>query len=170
MPEEFAPTDDQLRRYHRWELSPDEFIAVSDYFARHPEEQRLRLEPMAEHRLAEIRWPLPLNLDQATGYDDIVAKLEGTISDPVERQALEERLAGDPMAATYLTDLAAFKQETAARPELTTDPDAGRGGIGGLLVDGHMQPLPGPSLKVDSDRSAPDESSRDGREPGATRP
>ncbi|MBV9999228.1 MAG: hypothetical protein JO015_08955 [Verrucomicrobia bacterium] len=169
MPEEFAPTDDQLRRYYRRELNPDEFIALSDYLAKHPEERRLKLELMTGHRLAETGQGRLPKFDHATRYNDIVAKLEGEVADPVERQALEERLAGDPMAATYLTDLAAFKQEMAASPELAGGPDSGRGDSGAIIIDGHARPLPDSSLKVRSDHSSPDESSGDGHEPRATR-
>ena len=59
MPEGFTPTDEQIRRYYRRELSPEELIALSDYFANHPERRRLELKPAAEHVLDAIAPALP---------------------------------------------------------------------------------------------------------------
>ena len=64
------------------------------------------------------------------------ACLKVPLPNPVERAALEARVVTDPLAATYLAELAAFKQEMAALPKCTHGGNPGRDGSEAPLAEG----------------------------------
>lgn len=119
MPEESPPNHEQLCRYQRCTLSPEELLALSDYFARHPE--RRPPEPDWDERSSPSGWLWSEALESLAGYDDLVARLDG-VADPVQGEISEARLANDPFSAGYLEDLAAFRREMDALPAVTYNP------------------------------------------------
>ncbi|MBV8899436.1 MAG: hypothetical protein JOY92_04910 [Verrucomicrobia bacterium] len=117
--EESLPNDEQLCRYQRCALSPEELLTLSDYFASRPE--RRPAETDRDGRFSPSDWLWSEALKFLAGYDDLVAKLDG-VADPVQDEILEARLANDPLSANYLEDLAAFRKEMDAMPEVTYGP------------------------------------------------
>ena len=120
MSEEFLPNHEQLSRYRRGLLSPDELLALSDYFASHPERRPSEVNREGPFSPSGWLWSDVVPAIRA-GYDDLVAKLDG-VADPVQGEISEARLANDPFSADYLEDLAAFRREMDALPAVTYSP------------------------------------------------
>lgn len=91
--------------YRERTLSAADLLALSDHLAAYPEE---RGEPISTPGAVDSE-------DPAFGdpYEDIAAWVDGTMTDPTDREIFEARLRLEPALGAAVTDLAAFRAELA---------------------------------------------------------
>lgn len=89
--------------YRERTLSAADLLALSDHLLAHPEQ---RGEPVSGAGPADLE-------DSSFGdpYEDIAAWVDGTMTDPTDREIFEARLRIDPSLAAAVADLAAFRAE-----------------------------------------------------------
>lgn len=91
--------------YRERTLPARELLALSDHLVAHPEQ---RGEPVPSPRAED-----PEDPSFGDPYEDIAAWVDGTMTDPTDREIFEARLRLDPQLAAAVADLATFRAELA---------------------------------------------------------
>lgn len=100
----------QWKAYRERALPAADLLAVSDHLAACPACAAQRGPWVWPTETAGDEWP------SSDPYESVAAWVDGTMTDPVDREVFEARLRLEPRLAAEVADLAAFKQELARLP------------------------------------------------------
>lgn len=101
--------ESQWAAYRARSLSASAMLAVSDHLAAcaHCAARRPEFVPVS---------PGALDLPERAPYEDVAAWVDGTLTDPVDREIFEAHLQLDPRLGAEVADLAAFKSTLGRLP------------------------------------------------------